>query len=138
MQNLKEYYFMFLLIVYLFKYKHKKSYFNTQTKDRIKVIKLVEHCYTDSNDALLCVIFWLTMYAYSDRAIVALSIILHCSDCANQAENTTHTFLYPFYQGDFMPVVQKLKGRDGLNDISRQSFAFGLGGVYGLNRSCPG
>ena len=39
---------MFLLNVYLFMYKHKKSYFNTQAIDRIKAIKLVEHCYTDS------------------------------------------------------------------------------------------
>ena len=52
-QNLKEYYFMFWLIVYLFMYKHKKSYFDTQVIDRIKAIKLVEHCYTDS----ICVEF---------------------------------------------------------------------------------
>ena len=27
-------------------YKHKKSFFDTQAIDRIKAIKLVEHCYT--------------------------------------------------------------------------------------------
>ena len=42
MQNSKEYYFMFLLIMYLFMYKHKVD---TQAIDRIKAIKLVEHCY---------------------------------------------------------------------------------------------
>ena len=47
MQNLKEYYFMFLLAMYLFVCKHKKSYVNTLPIDRIKAIKLVEHCYTD-------------------------------------------------------------------------------------------
>ena len=48
MQNLKEYHFMFWLIVYLFMYKHKESFFDTQVIDRIKAIKLVEHCCTDS------------------------------------------------------------------------------------------
>ena len=48
MQNLKEYYFMYSLIMYLFMYKHKTSFVNTLAIGRIKVIKLVEHCYTDS------------------------------------------------------------------------------------------
>ena len=48
---------MFLLIIYLFMYKHKKSNFNTQAIDRIKAIKLVEHCYTDSNVFVLSVLF---------------------------------------------------------------------------------
>ena len=39
---------MFLLIMYLFMYKHKKSNFNVLAIDRIKAIKLAEHCYTDS------------------------------------------------------------------------------------------
>ena len=48
MQNLKEYYFMSLLTMYLFMCKHKKSYVNTLAIDRIKAVKLVEHYYTDS------------------------------------------------------------------------------------------
>ena len=53
------------------------------------------------------------MYAYSDRAIVALCYNLHFLDCVNQAENTTHTLLYPFHRGDFMLVISKLKGEGG-------------------------
>ena len=59
MQNLKEYYVMFLLTMYLFVCKHKKSYVNALAIDRIKAIKLVEHCYTDSSKIF---IFLLTLY----------------------------------------------------------------------------
>ena len=57
---------MFLLIMYLFMYKHKKPYFNTPAIDRIKAIKLVEHCYTDSIICTIvivhqcfCILYWL-------------------------------------------------------------------------------
>ena len=40
---------MFSLTMYLFVCKHKKSYVNILAIDRIKAIKLVEHCYIDSN-----------------------------------------------------------------------------------------
>ena len=50
LQNLKEYYFMFSLTMFLFVCKYKKQFVNTLAIDRIKaiIIKLVKHCYTDS------------------------------------------------------------------------------------------
>ena len=72
------------------------------------------------------------LYAYSDRAIVALSICI-VQIVWIKPKIQPILFYIPFIREISCLSFKKLKEGDGLNDISRQSFAFGRGGVYGLD-----